>query len=57
MTRYSCANHHLIKAVEWVPENPAERISDHLFFARGTSNSYLVTTVEGDVVINTGMPY
>jgi alkyl sulfatase BDS1-like metallo-beta-lactamase superfamily hydrolase len=57
MAKYSTADHHLQRAVEWVPENPAESINDHIFMSRGTSNSYLVTTGEGDVVINTGMPY
>ncbi|MDB6061103.1 MAG: beta-lactamase domain protein [Verrucomicrobiaceae bacterium] len=57
MARYESANHHFIKAIEWVPENPAERINDHLFFSRSTSNSYLVTTDDGDVIINAGMPY
>lgn len=32
-------------------------INDHIFMARAVSNSYLVTTDEGDVVINTGMPH
>ena len=54
---YSTHNHRMIKSVEWVPENPAEPINDHIFMSRGTSNGYLVTTSEGDVVINTGMPY
>jgi alkyl sulfatase BDS1-like metallo-beta-lactamase superfamily hydrolase len=32
-------------------------VSDHIFMARATSNSYLVTTPDGDVVINTGLPH
>lgn len=57
MARYSSDQHHFIKAIEWVPENPAEHINDHIFFKRATSNSYLVTTAAGDVIINAGMPY
>jgi glyoxylase-like metal-dependent hydrolase (beta-lactamase superfamily II) len=32
-------------------------INDHVHMARAVSNSYLVTTPDGDVVINTGMPH
>jgi alkyl sulfatase BDS1-like metallo-beta-lactamase superfamily hydrolase len=35
----------------------AVEINDHIFMSRGISNSYLVTTPEGDVQINTGMHY
>src|SRR5690606_26243176 len=54
---YRSADHHLVKAVAWVPENDAETINDHTFMSRSTSNSYLITTSAGDVVINAGMPY
>jgi len=54
---YRSADHHLVKAVAWVPENDAETINDHIFMSRSTSNSYLITTSAGDVVINAGMPY
>lgn len=32
-------------------------LSDHIYMSRGVSNSYLVTTPDGDVLINTGMYY
>lgn len=35
----------------------AVAINDHIFMARAVSNSYLVTTSGGDVLINTGMPH
>lgn len=35
----------------------AVAINDHIFMARAVSNSYLVTTSDGDVLINTGMPH
>jgi glyoxylase-like metal-dependent hydrolase (beta-lactamase superfamily II) len=51
------ADHRIIEAVAWVPEREAERISDDILLSRGTSNSYLLTTPDGDVVINTGTGY
>ena len=57
MPQFTSSSHHLNKAVEWAPEKPAERVNEHILMSRGTSNSYLVSTSDGDVVINTGMPY
>lgn len=57
MPRYRSADHHLIKAVAWEPERPAERVNDHILLSRGTSSSFLVVTDDGDVVVNTGTPY
>jgi glyoxylase-like metal-dependent hydrolase (beta-lactamase superfamily II) len=37
-------------------QTEAVAITDFVFMARDSSNSYLVTTDDGDVVINTGMP-
>jgi glyoxylase-like metal-dependent hydrolase (beta-lactamase superfamily II) len=37
-------------------QTEAVAITDFIFMARDISNSYLVTTDDGDVVINTGMP-
>lgn len=53
----SSRDHPLIASVRWEPERPAERIADDVLMSRGTSNSYLVVTPGGDVVINTGTPY
>ena len=36
-------------------QQDAVAINDHIFMSRGISNSYLVTTAEGDVQVNTGM--
>lgn len=55
--KYSTLNHSVLKSIEWVPENPAEQINDHILMSRSTSNSYLIHSQEGDVVINTGTPY
>jgi alkyl sulfatase BDS1-like metallo-beta-lactamase superfamily hydrolase len=53
----SSRDHPLIASVRWEPERPAERIADDVLMSPGTSNSYLVETRAGDVVINTGTPY
>jgi alkyl sulfatase BDS1-like metallo-beta-lactamase superfamily hydrolase len=43
----------IVKKGEGVQD--AVPLSDHIFMSRGISNSYLVTTADGDVLINTGM--
>jgi glyoxylase-like metal-dependent hydrolase (beta-lactamase superfamily II) len=43
----------IVKAGEGAQD--AVSINDHVFMSRGTSNSYLVTTSDGDALINTGM--
>ena len=43
----------IVKAGEG--QQPAIDLGDGIFMSRGISNSYLVTTAEGDVLINTGM--
>lgn len=35
----------------------AVAINDHIYMSRGTSNAYLLTSPDGDVVINTGLPH
>jgi len=57
MPNYSTAQHSVLKSIAWVPENPAERINDHILMSRSTSNSYLISSEEGDIVINTGTSY
>ena len=44
----------LVRAGEGQTE--AEAITPFVFMAHDISNAYLVTTDDGDVVINTGMP-
>jgi glyoxylase-like metal-dependent hydrolase (beta-lactamase superfamily II) len=51
---YRSADHRLLTATKWEAERPAERLNDHILVSRATSNSYLVTSDDGDVVINTG---
>jgi alkyl sulfatase BDS1-like metallo-beta-lactamase superfamily hydrolase len=39
------------------PNESAIQINDHIFMGKGVSNSYLVTTSDGDVLINAGEPF
>ena len=45
----------MLRSVGWRPEEPAERASDHVLYSRGTTNSNLVVTPDGDVLVNTGV--
>jgi len=56
MTRFRTLDHPMIGMVAWDPDRPAERINDHMLMVRATSNAYLISADEGDVVINTGTP-
>ncbi len=57
MPKYKIGDHRMIRSVGWRPEEPAERANDHILFSRGTTNSNLVCTAAGDVVINTGISF
>lgn len=57
MSKYRTLDHSVLKSIAWQPEQPGERINDHILMSRATSNAYLVTSEAGDVVINTGTPY
>ena len=57
MTTYSTKNHSVLNSIAWQPEKPAEYINDHILMSRSTSNAYVITSDEGDVIINTGTPY
>jgi alkyl sulfatase BDS1-like metallo-beta-lactamase superfamily hydrolase len=54
---YKSADHRLVEACAWRPDEPATPINDHIVVSPGTSNSYLVASSEGDVVVNTGTSY
>ena len=53
MTRYRTLDHPLMASIAFNPDH-AERINDHILMNRATSNSYVITGDEGDLVINTG---
>jgi alkyl sulfatase BDS1-like metallo-beta-lactamase superfamily hydrolase len=57
MSPLASADHPLVALCRWNPASPAERIAPEVLMSRSTSNSYLVSTGEGDVVINTGTAY
>lgn len=54
--RFRQADHPRLKVNEWRSEAGAERINDFILMSSGVTNGYVVTSEEGDVVINTGMP-
>lgn len=54
MTQYRTLDHPILGIIGWDPARPAEWINDHIAVAHATSNAYVVTGDEGDVVINTG---
>jgi alkyl sulfatase BDS1-like metallo-beta-lactamase superfamily hydrolase len=54
MTRYTTLNHIVLPMIAWDPDRPAEWINDHIAIVHATSNAYVVTGDDGDVVINTG---
>lgn len=51
------AEHPLVELCAWKPDRPAKRINAVVSMSRGTSNSYLVASQAGDVVINAGTAY
>lgn len=53
---YRQADHPRLKVNEWRAEAGAERINGFILMSSGVTNGYVVTSDEGDVVINTGMP-
>jgi alkyl sulfatase BDS1-like metallo-beta-lactamase superfamily hydrolase len=57
MSLLASADHPLVALCKWDPAAPAERIAPDVLMSRSTSNSYLVSTRGGDVVINTGTAY
>ena len=39
------------------PDEDAIEVTDHIFTGKGVSNAYLVTTLDGDLLVNCGEPY
>ena len=54
---YSSLNHDLVEAIKWDPAESAERVTADILLSKGTSNSYLIQSPDGDVVVNTGTSY
>ena len=53
MTKYRTLDHLVLPIIAWDPERPAEWINNHIAMVFATSNSYVVTGDDGDVIINT----
>ena len=53
---YKQADHPRLAVNAWRPDQGAERINDFILMSSGVTNGYVVTSDDGDVVINTGMP-
>jgi len=54
MTKFRTLDHPMIAMIRWDPQRPAEWINDHIAMVHAISNAYVVTTGDGDVVINSG---
>lgn len=57
MSRFSTAAHRMMSTTRWAPEDPAYRVTDTLWTSPAVTDSHLVATADGDVVINTGFAY
>jgi glyoxylase-like metal-dependent hydrolase (beta-lactamase superfamily II) len=57
MRRFNSTSHRMITATAWKPDLPADQVNDHIWTSAGVTDSHLVTTPDGDVVINTGFHY
>lgn len=55
MEQYQSSNHRLTGLIQWEPEKDAIWVDDHILLSAGMSNSYLVASDEGDVLINAGL--
>jgi alkyl sulfatase BDS1-like metallo-beta-lactamase superfamily hydrolase len=53
---YKQSEHPRLVVNEWRPDHGADRVNDFILMSSGVTNAYVVTSDEGDVVINTGMP-
>lgn len=57
MTGITSSKHRMIEATAWDPEQPAEYLTPHILRSRSSASSYVVTSDDGDVVINAGTLY
>jgi glyoxylase-like metal-dependent hydrolase (beta-lactamase superfamily II) len=51
---YNSGQHRMANATRWEPERDAEQVSGDIWMSRGNSNSYLVSSSDGDVLVNVG---
>jgi alkyl sulfatase BDS1-like metallo-beta-lactamase superfamily hydrolase len=57
MPRYDSLQHPFVASTAWDPGLPATTIARDVHMSRSNSNSYLVASDAGDVVVNTGTAY
>jgi len=57
MVRHSTAAHPFIGLTRWNPERGADRVTETTWTSPAVTNCHLVTTDDGDVVVNTGYAY
>lgn len=50
----TAVDHRLVRNTEWIPSRPAEQVNDHIWLSRSNSYPHLITSPDGDVVVNTG---
>ncbi len=53
MPRFSTAAHRMMSTTRWAPEDPAYGVTDTIWTSPAVTDSHLVATADGDVVINT----
>ena len=53
MPKFSTLDHIVLPLIAWDPARPAEWINDHIAMVHATSNAYVITSEDGDVLINT----
>jgi alkyl sulfatase BDS1-like metallo-beta-lactamase superfamily hydrolase len=49
--------HRMIRSTAWLPSEPAAQVNDHIWYSRSNSYPYLITSDDGDLVINTGTDF
>lgn len=54
MSTFTTLGHRMLRESRWIPEEAAEQVTDRVWTSHGVTDSHLVTTSAGDVVINTG---
>lgn len=57
MAGFRTATHRMMATTSWEPDAPADQVTGTIWTSSGVTDSHLVTTSDGDVVINTGFHY
>jgi alkyl sulfatase BDS1-like metallo-beta-lactamase superfamily hydrolase len=54
MSPYTTADHRMMRESRWIEDESAVQVSDRVWTSHGVTDSHLVSTSDGDVVVNTG---